>query len=260
MTVATGRALVGLVPLSTRTWNAVYRGEVLLEDGATVRGFIKDLDPRQLANELLAAVLGTRLGVRVPGAALVAVGNDASTAFTKIPHANGRDYVAFCSVDAGGSTVAQIISSPDQIASLTTLKASPSLGSMYGFDSWIANIDRHANNIVLSGDGSAYLIDHGHCFSGPNWKAADLNSTQVYTNRLRSWLTPRLSVDERNGAMADAAKLVKRMVATDVEDAINAALVKGLYDDSDCDALVGFLEGRVEHVETMSATALDVLL
>lgn len=60
--------------------------------------------------------------------------------------------------------------------------------------------------------------------------------------------------------MADVAKLVSRMVATDVEDAINAALLKGLCDDSDCDALIGFLEGRVEHVETMSATALDVLL
>ena len=133
MTVTTGRALVGLVPLSTQTWNAVYRGEVLLEDGTTVRGFIKDLDARQLANELLVAVLGSRLGVKVPRAALVAVGKDASTAFKKIQHSNGKDYVAFCSVDAGGSTVAQIISKPDQIASLPMLKASPGLGSMYGF-------------------------------------------------------------------------------------------------------------------------------
>lgn len=260
MTVPTGRALVGLVPLSTRTWNAVYRGEVLLEGGATVRGFIKDLDPRQLANELLVAVLGSRLGMSLPRGVLVAVGQDASSAFTKIRHANGQDYVAFCSVDAGGSTIAQIISSPDQIASLTALKSSPGLGSMYGFDTWVANIDRHMNNIVLSGDGSAYLIDHGHCFSGPNWKAADLNSAENYTNLLRSWLTPRLSFDERNAAMADVAKLIGRMVSTDVEAAVTDALIDSLCGNSDSDALVGFLEGRVEHVESMSAKALDVLL
>jgi hypothetical protein len=131
---------------------------------------------------------------------------------------------------------------------------------MYGFDTWIANIDRHMNNIVLSGDGFAYLIDHGHCFSGPNWKAADLNSAKNYTNRLQSWLTPRLSLDERNAAMADVTNLIGRMVTTDVEAAVTDALTEVLCGESDSDAVVGFLEGRVEHVETMSAKALDVLL
>jgi hypothetical protein len=233
---------------------------VLLENGSIVRGFIKDLDARQLANELLAAVLGSRLGLKVPEGALVAVGKDVSTAFAKLPHSNGDDCVAYCSVDAGGATIAQIISLPNEVASLTTLKASPGLGGMYGFDTWLANIDRHMNNIVLSGDGSAYLIDHGHCFSGPAWKAKDLDSTKAYTNRLRSWLTPQLTIEERNRAMADITKLIGRMAGLDVEDALSAALVKQIYGDTDSDAVVGFLEGRVAHVSAMSAESLDVLL
>lgn len=168
--------------------------------------------------------------------------------------------MAFCSVDAGGSTVAQIVSSPDQVGSLSVLKASPGLGSMYGFDTWVANIDRHMNNIVLSGDGSAYLIDHGHCFSGPTWKAGDLNSTKAYRNRLRSWLTPQLSIDERNKAMADVTRLIGRMAGIDIDDALGSALVRPIYGAADSDAVVGFLEGRVAHVSAMSAESLDVLL
>jgi hypothetical protein len=47
---------------------------------------------------------------------------------------------------------------------------------------------------------------------------------------------------------------------TDVQQAIHDALVEQLCGDHDCDAVVGFLEGRVEHVEAMSAASLDVLL
>lgn len=84
MAIAIGRVLAGLEPLSKKSFNAVFRGEALLEDGSIVRGFIKDLDPRQLANELLVAVLGSRLGVKVPRGALVAVSKDVSNAFSKL--------------------------------------------------------------------------------------------------------------------------------------------------------------------------------
>ena len=260
LAVLTGRALAGIAPLNSKTFNAVYRGEVLLDTGEVVRGFIKDLDARQLASELLVAVLGSRLDVRVPRGVLVAIGTDVSTAFHQLPHGNGRDHVAFCSVDAGGSTIAQIISSPDRVSSLTSLKASPGLGRMYGLDTWVANTDRHMNNIVLSGDGYAYLIDHGHCLTGPNWTAADLDSTARYTDKLRFWLTPRLTVEERNQAMADVNGLVGRMASTDVQETVTEALIEQLCGADDSDAVVGFLEGRVGQVSTMSAHSLDVLL
>lgn len=252
--------LAGVTPLNTQSLNAVYRGDVLLENDEIVRGFIKDLDPRQLGNELLVAVLTAELGVKVPRVALVAIAKSVSSSFKQIPHSNGEDYVAFCSADAAGSTIAQIISSPVEAASLTSLKASPGLGWMYAFDTWVANVDRHMNNIVLSGDGSAYLIDHGHCFSGPSWATADLNATKAYQNKLRLWLTPQLTVEERNKAMADVGRLAARMTSTDVQEAINDALVEQLFGNDDCDAVVGFLEGRTKHVSTMSAKSLDVLI
>ena len=32
------------------------------------------------------------------------------------------------------------------------------MGRMFGFDEWVANVDRHRGNILLSGSGTAYLM------------------------------------------------------------------------------------------------------
>lgn len=255
-----GRVLGDVEPLSKKSWNAVYRGDVLLDDDKIYRGFIKDLDERQLANELLAAVLGKGLGVSVPRSALVAVSKNASDKFSKIPHSNGDDFVAFCSVDVGGATVAQVFSSSAPTALPKQIKDSPGMGWMYGFDTWVANVDRHMDNIIVSGRGAPYLIDHGHCFSGPNWSSGDLNATNAYTNRLAHWLTPRLSEAEIDAAMSDVAHLVSKMASTDVQQAVSDALSEQFFGANDSDAVVGFLEARVEQVTSLSAKALGTLV
>jgi hypothetical protein len=165
LSIQFGRVLAGLEPLANPTYNRVYRGDVLLEDDSIERGFIKDLDARQLANELFVSVLANRLGVRVPRAALVAVSREVSSNFSEVPHSNGNDFLAFCSIDVVGSTIAQIVAPSLDVSSLPTLRDSPWLGHLYGFDCWVANSDRHMNNILLTGAGVGFLIDHGHCFS-----------------------------------------------------------------------------------------------
>lgn len=260
MPIMNGRALPGLSAVAKKSFNPVFRGDALLDDGRVVRGFLKDLDPRQMANELLASVLGRRIGVNVPEVCLVAIGSDVSSDFTKMPHRNGGDFIAICSVDARASTVSQIFSTPEAASMFDALKAPPAMGCMYGFDTWIANVDRHADNILLSGDGRAHLIDHGHCLTGERWCANDLNSTKIYRNRLQDWLTPHLDLDERNRAMADVSRLVSRMASTDVHAAVEEAMLQLLCQDEDCDAVIGFLEGRVRHVTAMSAKYLGVLV
>jgi hypothetical protein len=131
---------------------------------------------------------------------------------------------------------------------------------MYGFDEWIANVDRHRGNILLSGSGTTYLIDHGHCFTGQTWESSKLNSTTQYRNRLAEWLTPHLTDDEKNGALSDAIKLVERMVSTDVDKAMTEAMSVPLYGSEDSDALLGFLEGRVAYVADMAKASLGILV
>jgi hypothetical protein len=77
---------------------------------------------------------------------------------------------------------------------------------VYGFDAWIANIDRHERNLLFSGDKEIWLIDHGHCFSGPQWNSADLEPQREYVNRLQQWLTPAMS-SARRAAVAGSAAL-----------------------------------------------------
>jgi hypothetical protein len=249
---------VGLQPHSTKTFNSVFRGDVLLENGDIERGFLKDLDARQLANELLAAVLGHALGVSIPNVALVLVTPAISTGFTNISSKTEPGKIAFFSYDANAATVAQIIAAGGGLPA--ALRSSPTTGRMYGFDTWVANVDRHRNNILLSGSGTAYLIDHGHCFTGPMWKKEQLKATQSYPTPLSQWLTPELTDDEKAAAMAEVLKLVDRMIRTDVHKVMIDALSSQLYGDEDCDVVLGFLEARVQHVEKLAAATLGILV
>ncbi|WP_293642894.1 HipA family kinase [Sphingopyxis sp. RIFCSPHIGHO2_12_FULL_65_19] len=257
--ISTGKVLKGLVPHTQSSANAVFRGDVYLSSGEIRRAFIKDLDPRQLGNELLVATLAKSLGVSVPDAALVIVEPDVSMAFKKIPHGKSGAFVAFCSMDANGSTIAQILAADPASDAIPRLKSSPLLGKIYGFDAWVANIDRHRNNLILSGDGSFYLIDHGHCFTGPSWMASDLNSSKEYISKLKLWLTPNLNSSDKDRAMAEIKILTSGMVGTDVQLIIEECLADKLYGANDSDAVVGFLESRVSHVLSLSAKALHTL-
>ena len=61
------------------------------------------------------------------------------------------------------------------------------------FDVFVHNKDRHGGNTILapSGDGSGYrylLIDHGHCFGGPEW-SSDTASDLAYEAAGIPWYT-----------------------------------------------------------------------
>ncbi len=258
MSILLGRALKGMVSHG-ETYNPVFRGDVQFLDGSIRRGFIKDLDARQLGNELMVAALGRMLGLNLAQGALILVGPEYDNTFSKLPHSNGKDYVAFCSVDVGGQTLVQMINSAAMSSGLTALKKNPHIGRLYGFDTWIANIDRHRNNLILHGDGSFYMIDHGHCFSGPSWSSVDLNAVAAYTNRLRQWLTPLLTQKDKDDAMADIAELAKRMSKLDIQEISESSHSVKFFGESDRDSLVGFLEARVGEVLSLSADSLETL-
>ena len=53
--------------------NDSFRGQLMLGDGTTRAAIIKDLDPKQLANELMVAVLAHAAGLPIPVAHLAMV-------------------------------------------------------------------------------------------------------------------------------------------------------------------------------------------
>lgn len=259
MLIQRGELLRGVTRHGEPSANSVFRGDVRFQDGQMHRGFIKDLDPRQFGNELLVAVLAAHLRVNVPEDAIVRVSAEVSRDFKAIPTPDGKGSIAFFSADAEGSTVLQIIRGGIDVSGVTAVREAPQMGRMYGLDTWVANIDRHANNLIVSGDGRVFLIDHGHCFSGPGWKPADLSAPQEYICKLKQWLTPQLSVSEKDQAMSDISALAASMMGLDVQKIIVDSLASQFYGANDSDSLVGFLEARVEHVLPLSAKSLGTI-
>jgi hypothetical protein len=134
------------------------------------------------------------------------------------------------------------------------------LGGVYGFDAWIANIDRHERNLLFSGDKEVWLIDHGHCFSGPGWKPADLDPPREYQNRLQQWLTPAMSSARRTAVAGSAASLEVRISAIDPNHIGQLNRVVELIDSADFGPLVDFLRARCQHVPRLAAAALNIVI
>jgi hypothetical protein len=56
--------------------------------------------------------------------------------------------------------------------------------SVIAFDDWVANIDRHLNNIIRTPNGNFKIFDHSHAITSPSWSASDLDSSKDYRNKL----------------------------------------------------------------------------
>ncbi|MEY9884975.1 HipA family kinase [Bradyrhizobium sp. USDA 329] len=177
-----------------------YRAQILTANGVRA-AIVKDIPLRELANEIMAATLASALGLPTPPAFIVA----ATESVLVTRYAPKVDKVSFLfgSADLSSPSVAQIINTKMglDLAALRrvidALVKSGRLGSLYGFDAWAANIDRHPGNILLAFDALPWLIDHGRCFTGQNWVPNDLVADRSFVSRLKGWLTPKLSASQK---------------------------------------------------------------
>ena len=103
------------------------------------------------------------------------------------------------------------------------------------------------------------MIDHGHCFTGPQWGQNDLTPPDVrVANRLKDWLTPVLADRQREQAAHRAAELASD-VTLDFSALAAANYLAELLDDGDFAAVVNFLQGRRPHTAGLAAEALGML-
>ena len=251
--------LAGARPFKEGNVNDTYRGQVLTEDQSTRAAIIKDLDQRQLANEIMGAALAKAAGLPVPQAYLAMAVPNALTA-TKGPQLENGSRLVFASADAHTPPVAQLYlgAAPDAVKG--RLAEWSGIGKLYGFDAWIANVDRHERNLLFGGDSEVWLIDHGHCFSGPQWKSTDLDAAREYTNRLKDWLTPVMSTARRSAVAAAAASLEAHISASDPRRIGELNRMADLISSGDFAALVDFLSARCAHVPKLSAAALNIAI
>lgn len=257
--------LAGVQPLTDdeKGVNSSYRGQLMCANGEIKIAIIKDLEPKQLANEVMVAALANELGLPIPEAHLV-LANPSVLSVGKGPEIPNYGRIVFGSVDANVPPLLQYYKGKENVdylkGLLKKLTQWKDLGRLYGFDTWVANIDRHMGNLLFSGNNDVWLIDHGHCFSGPNWALSDLEADKEYRNKLKGWMTPYMETSQRQTASTDANSLQNKMINLDIENLGRENEVDLLIDTTEFESLVDFLKSRIEHMPKLAAAALGINL
>jgi hypothetical protein len=264
--IGTARLLIGATAFKDEgipNQGDTYRAQILTSDGVR-NAIVKDMPLRGLANELMAAALALEIGLPVPPAFLVAA--DDKVLATQHAPKEGTVSFLFGSADLKSPSVAQIVITKLGLDAaglgrvIDALVSSGKLGNLYGFDAWSANTDRHLGNILLGSNALPWLIDHGRCFTGENWAPADLVAEQMFTSRLKGWLTPRLSAAQKGEYAKEAAELAVRLAAIDVREAGTKNGLSELYGENDFNALVTFLCDRVVHTPRIASDSLQLVI
>lgn len=255
-----GTVIAGVRPFSFNgNVNDTFRGEILCEDQQIVSAFIKDLPIKQLFNELVAAAVGKALDLPLPDP-LLAVATPDVLAAKHVRYGKTGAHLVFASVAADAKPVLQLIRESGRWNHVIDRLAEwQELGCMYGFDSWIANIDRHQGNLLLGGDDEIWMIDHGHSFTGPAWSRDQLVAEVDVPNRLAEWLTPRLSGARRGQAAEEAFNFAKGAAQTDIERTLRSNRLDDILAD-EFSTIAKFLVERLKLVEPLSRKALGLLV
>jgi len=147
---------------------------------------------RWLFNELAGSLLASRAGIGAPPGGLLWVPvpvlqglfpgssfgsfQGMTPCYASAPVDNGYGLAAVGLAAATGQV-------RDEIAK--HLLAWPGFAACVAFDAWVANVDRHADNLLLAGGGRIVPIDHSDCFGGPCQQDDDFTRPHAwFRNRL----------------------------------------------------------------------------
>lgn len=205
------------------------------------------------------ASLAAFAGLPVPNAFLGLV-EAGEIPVLKGPSLTSGGRLVFASEDAQTPPLAQVYLGGDRRATRRVVEKLAEwvrLGDLYALDAWVANVDRHQGNLLFSGEDQVWLIDHGHCFSGPGWRATELNANLTYRHRLAEWLTPALTEHKRNALADVSANFPAHFANANVADIGRAAHASELLAPSDFETAVTFLSERGQHVPMLAAAALN---
>jgi hypothetical protein len=256
--VGLAQVLDGAQPFKMGNVSDTYRGLIRRFDGEDCPAILKDLPVKELANEVLAAAVGIVLGLPIPRPYLALATPDRLKT-SKGPLINDARLL-FASTDVKQPQVAMLLEGSLAPVVLQRLAMWPGTGKLYGFDALVANVDRHAGNLLFSGDHRVWLIDHGRCFTGAAWQTADLAQPSIPTrNRLKEWLTPVLNMAARSLAAGGASTIPVDLAGVDLKEVAAANHVSDLLSDGDFQAVVEFLIGRQTYAPGLAAAALDML-
>lgn len=252
--------LLGATGFKENNINDTFRGQVLTADGRTRQAIIKDLNLVQLCNELVAHCLAREVGLPIPDCYLGLV-RPGILDLTKAPTTTDASRLVFVSVDVKVPNVTfrwQGSDAAGKQALFAEIAKWGDLGHLYAYDSWIANVDRHAGNILFGGNSEFWLIDHGHSFTGPDWQADQLDPDNEYRNRLSEWLTGCLTLNQKKQHAREARNFGVKIADFDAAETSKNSRISNLLPVGNVEALKVFLEKRTARVPIDASKALGV--
>lgn len=261
MTPTTGTLIGEPLPFNTvKSINSLFRGQVQLADGSDHPCLLKNIDRIEVVNELVSNLIACRLGLPTPRAVLTFVPdqfNDRNQ-FSKAYKIDGG-VIVFSGIDVQTPNLAQRISSAHPMAQQIiahALNTWSQKSDLYGFDTWVANVDRHAGNILFGSKNEVWLIDHGRCFTKEDWAPRDLDPNHQYTNRLKEWYTLIMDAATLMATTSQLPAVQGTIGALNIGSILTDSLASGLTYSEEQQALHDFLSTRVSRITADASAAL----
>ncbi len=232
--------------------NPSRMAQLYTDDEPDIRAVVKDLSPRQLANELIAASVISKLSLPAPRSFLVFAKPEDAFGSAQISHASGlkiyfgselsshKDFYTFFNMDAA--------------MAFNALINFPGWGTMLAFDEWFANIDRHLKNFMYDG-ATIYLFDHDRVFTGPAWKPSDLVANANHQcHQLVTALHQAMTNTHRKAAKDLADAFSQLALKIDIDEALIESHASEIENGipQDLPAVEQFLKARVSNISTLS--------
>lgn len=262
MTPTTGTLIGEPLPFNAvKSINSLFRGQVQLADGSDQPCLLKNIDRIEVVNELVSNLIASRLGLPIPKAVLTFVPDEFNdkNQFSKAHKIDGG-VIVFSSIDVQTPNLAQRVSSAHPLGQqliLHSLNVWSKKSGLYGFDTWVANVDRHAGNLLFGSKNEVWLVDHGRCFTKEDWSPHDLRPNIQYLNRLKEWYTQLMDPAARSATASELPTVQGAIGALNVGSILTDSLASGLTDAGEQDALRDFLTVRVSRITADAIAALQ---
>lgn len=225
-----GTLLPGAVEIHNQNINPVWRGNVFLGD-IRRQMYVKAVEPRTLAVEVISALVGRALGLPIPRPALVQVNPEVLPSVA-------MPMVFFGSEAVDNPDLKQWLSRNAEEA-MRQLERWSLLLDAGCFDEWLGNGDRHGGNILYGGGNNFALIDHSEAIprglNAPNPAPANTLLTYASAGKTQKQLQALYGQ-----AKASAHPFAGVSLAAEV-----LAILNDITGQATVDGLVAFLHQRI---------------
>lgn len=221
------------------------------------RAYIKILTGKQLINELVSTTFGRAVGLPIPQGYLVRVLPEELPDSILLRN-YGNEIFAFGSRAMDIPDLKRRIKADGDHIVAALFATWKDWDKAMVFDEWIANIDRNSGNLLIGNPDEVWLIDHSHCFTGPDWNPTDLAPEKCYTNHIADSIIPSLNLPERMALKTKTIQFAEICKLVDTNSALNASLASTFMEVGELQALQDFLQLRVAELASLISSRLGI--